>query len=362
MTLALRLAAKGQGTTSPNPMVGAVVVKQGRIVGQGFHLRPGTSHAEILALQRAGTQARGATLYVTLEPCCHLKKRTPPCVPEVLRSGIRRVVIAMLDPNPAVKGKGTAALRRAGLSVMVGVARPEAENLNKAYCHWMKTGRPYVTLKAGMTLDGQLATASGESQWITGKKSREEVHRLRGEVDAVLVGLGTVLADDPSLTARVGSAFNKMASRQPLRIVVDSRLHIPLKAQVLALQDRAKTMVATTVAASAARRSALQKKSIEVLMVPAIHSRVSLPALLKELGRRGITSLLVEGGGEVNAAMLKARLVDRVRLYMAPLLLGGQNAKGLMGGASPVRLADAIVLRHVAIRFIGNDLVIEGEP
>lgn len=361
MTLALRLAAKGQGTTSPNPMVGAVVVKQGRIVGQGFHLRPGTPHAEILALQRAGTQARGATLYVTLEPCCHLKKRTPPCVPEVLRSGIRRVVIAMLDPNPAVKGKGTAALRRAGLSVMVGVARPEAENLNKAYCHWMKTGRPYVTLKAGMTLDGQLATASGESQWITGKKSREEVHRLRGEVDAVLVGLGTVLADDPSLTARVGSALNKLASRQPLRIVLDSRLRTPLKAKVLALQDKAKTMIATTIAAPAVRRSALQKKGIEVLIVPAVEGQVSLPALLKELGRRGITSLLLEGGGEVNASMLKAKLIDHVRLYMAPLLLGGQNAKGVIGGESPARLAGAIALQDVVTRFVGNDVIVEGE-
>lgn len=361
MTLALRLAAKGRGTTSPNPMVGAVVVKQGRIIGQGFHLRPGTPHAEILALRRAGTEARGATLYVTLEPCCHLKKRTPPCVPEVLRSGVSRVVIAMQDPNPAVKGKGAAVLRRAGLFVTVGVARTEAENLNRAYCHWVKTGRPYVMLKAGMTLDGQLATASGESQWITGKKSREEVHRLRGEVDAVLVGVGTVLADDPSLTARVGSAFKTMAARQPLRIIVDSRLRIPLKAQVLALQDKANTMIATTAAAPATRRSALHKKGVEVLTVPASRGQVSLPTLLKELGRRGIISLLVEGGGEVNAAMLNDKLVDHIRLYMAPLLLGGQNAKGLMGGKSPVRLADAIVLRHVVTRSVGHDLVIEGE-
>lgn len=361
MTLALRLAVKGQGTTSPNPMVGAVVVKQGRVVGQGFHLRPGTPHAEILALQQAGTQARGATLYVTLEPCCHLKKRTPPCVPEVLRSGVSRVVIAMLDPNPDVKGKGTAALRRSGLSVMVGVARSEAENLNKAYCHWIKTGRPYVTLKAGMTLDGQLATASGESQWITGKKSREEVHRLRGEVDAVLVGLGTVLADDPSLTARMGSALNKLASRQPLRIVVDSRLRIPFKALVLKQQDKAKTVIATTAAALAARRVTLHKRGIEVLTLPSIQGHVSLPALLQKLGRRGITSLLLEGGGEVNAAMLKAKLVDHVRLYMAPVLLGGQNAKGVIGGESPARLAGAIALQHVMTRFVGQDWVVEGD-
>ncbi len=361
MTLALRLAAKGQGTTSPNPMVGAVVVKKGRIIGRGFHLRPGTPHAEILALQRAGTQARGATLYVTLEPCCHLKKRTPPCVPEILRSGISRVVIAMPDPNQAVKGKGAAALRRAGLSVTVGVARTEAEELNKAYCNWMKTGRPYVTLKAGMTLDGQLATATGESRWITGELSRREVHLLRGRMDAVLVGVGTVLMDDPALTVRTGAGLEELTSRQPVRIVVDSRLRTPLKAKVLALQDKARTIIATTPAASAPRRSALQKKGIEVLTVPVIHGQVSLPALLKELGRRGITSLLVEGGGEVNAGMLRAKLVDHVRLYMAPLLLGGQNAKGVIGGVSPTGLKGAIKLCHVTTRLVGNDLVVEGD-
>jgi diaminohydroxyphosphoribosylaminopyrimidine deaminase / 5-amino-6-(5-phosphoribosylamino)uracil reductase len=269
--------------------------------------------------------------------------------------------MAMQDPNPLVQGKGTAALRRAGLSVTVGVARSQAEELNKAYCHWMKTGRPYVTLKAGMTLDGQLATATGESRWITGALSRREVHLLRGSMDAVLVGIGTVLMDDPALTARTGAALEELASRQPLRIVVDSRLRTPLKAQVLTLQDKAKTMIATTVAAPAARRSALQKKGIEVLIVPAVHDQVSLPALLKELGRRGITSLLVEGGGEMNAAMLRAKLVDHVRLYMAPLLLGGQNAKGVIGGVSPTGLKGAIKLCHVTTRHVGDDVVVEGD-
>ncbi len=361
MTLALRLAAKGRGTTSPNPMVGAVVVRQDRIIGQGFHLRPGTPHAEIHALRQAGEQAQGATLYVTLEPCCHLDKRTPPCVPEILRSGVRRVVIAMQDPNPSVKGKGAAALRRAGLSVMVGVARSEAEALNKAYCHWMKTARPYVTLKAGMTLDGKLATATGESRWITGEVSRQEVHQVRCRVDAVLIGVGTVLADDPALTARQGPRLEQLTRRQPLRIVVDSRLRTPLKAQVLTQQDKAKTMIATTAAAPAARRSALHKKGIEILTLPSLQGRVSLPALLKQLGRRGIISLLVEGGSEVNAAMLKAKLVDHIRLYIAPLLLGGRNAKGVIGGESPARLTGAVKLRHMVTRSLGNDLVVEGD-
>lgn len=361
MTLALRLAAKGRETTRPNPMVGALVVRQGRIIGQGFHLRPGTPHAEIVALRQARNRARGATLYVTLEPCCHLKKRTPPCVPEILRSSISRVVIAMQDPNPSVKGRGAAALRRAGLSVTVGVARSEAEALNRSYCHWMKTGRPYVTLKAGMTLDGKVATATGESQWITGRMSRQEVHHLRCSVDAILIGVDTVLADDPSLTARTGPRLQQLASRQPLRIVVDSRLRTPLNAQVLAQQGKAKTIVATTAAAPEARRSALQEKGIEILTLPALQGRVSLPALLPQLGRRGIMSLLVEGGSEVNAAMLKAKLVDHIRLYIAPRLLGGQNAKAVIGGKSPARLTGAIEIRHVATRFVGYDVVVEGD-
>lgn len=361
MALALRLASKGRGTTSPNPMVGALVVRQGRVVGQGVHLRPGRPHAEILALRQAGTRARGATLYVTLEPCCHLKKRTPPCVPAVAQSGVGRVVIAMRDPNPLVKGRGIAQLRRAGLSVTTGVARHEAEELNNAYRHWVATHRPYVTLKAGMTLDGQIATASGESQWITGKPSRQEAHQLRRQVDAVLVGVGTIVSDDPSLTARIGAQLRKPAARQPLRIVVDSKLRIPLNARVLARQAEARTLVATTRSASPARLRAIQKKGIETIALPAVRGRVSLPALLKELGRRGIISLLVEGGSEMNAAMLKAKLVDHVRLYVAPTLLGGRDAKGLIGGKSPARLAQAVNLRNVRTRSVGGDVVVEGD-
>ena len=361
MTLALRLAAKGRRTTSPNPMVGAVVVAQGRIVGQGFHLRPGLPHAEILALRQAGSHAQGATLYVTLEPCCHRNKRTPPCVPEVIRSGISCVVIAMHDPNPSVKGKGAAALRRAGLSVTVGIAGREAEALNEAYSHWIKTKRPYVILKAGMTLDGKIATASGEAEWITSKQARQDVHDLRSRVDAILAGIGTVLADDPALTARIAPHFNKPASKQPLRIVVDSVLRIPMKAAILSDQESAKTVVAATDSASASRRRMLLKQGIEVLTLPTVRGKVSLPALMRELGRRGVTSLLVEGGGEINAAMLKAKLVRHVRLYMAPVLLGGVDAKGLIGGKSPARLASALRLRNVTTRFVGSDLLVEGD-
>ncbi|HJT20956.1 MAG TPA: bifunctional diaminohydroxyphosphoribosylaminopyrimidine deaminase/5-amino-6-(5-phosphoribosylamino)uracil reductase RibD [Nitrospira sp.] len=361
MTLALRLAAKGRGTAGPNPMVGAVVVRGRRIVGRGFHRRPGLPHAEILALNEAGKRARGATLYVTLEPCCHLEKRTPPCVPAVIESGVRRVVIAMRDPNPLVKGKGIAALRRAGLSITTGVAGREAEALNTVYRHWIATKRPYVTLKAGMTLDGQIATPSGESQWITGIHSRRDAHLLRSRVDAVLIGVGTVQADNPSLTARTGARLDRLSPRQPLRVVADSRLCSSPQARVFSAQAEARTIVATTAAAPASKRRALEKKGIETVVLPAVRGRLSLPALLKELGRRGITSLLLEGGSELNAAMLKAKLVDHVRLYIAPAFLGGANAKGLIGGRSPGRLAEAIKLRHVRIETIDGDLVVEGD-
>ena len=361
MTLTLRLAAKGRGTVSPNPMVGAIVVKNGRIVGQGFHRRPGEPHAEILAIRRAGIKAEGATLYVTLEPCCHLKKRTPPCVPAVIESGIRRVVIAMRDPNPRVGGKGIAALRRAGLAVKVGVAQSEAESLNRAYSHWIKTKRPYVILKAGMTLDGQIATASGDSRWITSKESRQEVHQLRTETDAVLIGVGTVIADNPSLTARTGKHLKKVALRQPLRVVVDSTTRAPLTARVFMQQNVAKTLLVTTKTASDSRVRRMRNNGIEVLRLPSVSGHVSLTALIDELGRRNVTSLLVEGGSEINAAVLKAKLVQHVRLYIAPALLGGINAKGMIGGRSPVRLAQMLKLKHVHTRSVGCDIVVEGD-
>ncbi|MFN3680864.1 MAG: bifunctional diaminohydroxyphosphoribosylaminopyrimidine deaminase/5-amino-6-(5-phosphoribosylamino)uracil reductase RibD, partial [Nitrospira sp.] len=311
--------------------------------------------------RQAGDYARGATLYVTLEPCCHLRKRTPPCVPTVIRSGVRRVVIATTDPNPAVEGRGVVALRRAGLVVTVGVARREAEELNRAYFHWVKTGCPFVILKAGMTLDGKIATAAGESQWITSQQARCEVHRLRRHVDAVLVGVGTVLRDDPSLTARTGPRLARLAVRQPLRLVVDSRLRVPERAKILEHQEVAKTLVATTALADPRRKQQLQERGVEVLTLPIAGGRVSLRSLMRKLGQRGTTSVLLEGGGELNAAMLKAGLVQRVRLYVAPLLLGGAEAKGVVGGQGAARLASAYRLRHLITRRVGKDLVIEGD-
>ncbi len=361
MALALRLAAKGRGLTSPNPMVGAVIVSRGDIVGQGSHRKAGGPHAEVLALSQAGSRAKGGTLYVTLEPCSHLKKRTPPCVPLVISSGVRRVVAAMVDPNPQVRGRGMAQLKRAGIRVEVGCLEAEARQLNETYIHWVQTGRPFTILKAGMTLDGQIATAGGESQWITGEPARLRGHRLRADVDAVLVGIGTVLRDDPQLTARTGGDPARLAPRQPLRVVVDSRLRIPLRAAVLQRQDEAHTVIATTRAAPAKKIAALQGRGIDVLVLPGAGGHVDLAALWTRLGQLGVTSLLIEGGSDLNAAALRAGLPQRLMYFIAPLLLGGQDAKGLFGGLSPRRLRDALPLTNLRIEPVGRDMLIQAD-
>ncbi|HVG02273.1 MAG TPA: bifunctional diaminohydroxyphosphoribosylaminopyrimidine deaminase/5-amino-6-(5-phosphoribosylamino)uracil reductase RibD, partial [Nitrospira sp.] len=296
MTLALRLAAKGRGFTSPNPMVGAVVVSRGTIIGQGSHRKAGGPHAEVIALSQAGSRAKGGSLYVTLEPCSHLKKRTPPCVPLIVKSGVRRVVVAMVDPNPQVRGRGLAQLKRAGIKIEVGCAETEARQLNEAYAHWVQTGRPFTILKAGMTLDGKIATAAGESQWITDEAARAQAHRLRAGVDAILVGVGTVLRDNPKLTARLSDERGRLARRQPLRIVADSRLRIPLKAAVLQYQEAAHTLIATTNAASIRKIERLRGKGIDVVVLPNSGGHVNLSTLWTTMGLLGVTSLLVEGG------------------------------------------------------------------
>jgi diaminohydroxyphosphoribosylaminopyrimidine deaminase/5-amino-6-(5-phosphoribosylamino)uracil reductase len=342
-------------------MVGAVVVAAGRVVGQGYHRRAGGPHAEVFALRQAGKRAAGATLYVTLEPCGHTNKRTPPCVPLIQASGVRRVVVAQVDPNPLVSGRGIRTLRAAGLRVDVGCCARQAGRLNAVYSHWMKTGRPLVTLKAGMTLDGKIATASGESRWITGEAARRDAHRLRSRVDAVLVGIGTVLRDDPTLTARVSDRPRRLASRQPIRIVVDSRLRIPVNARVLSRLQDAHTLIATTGMAPGRKIRLLRRKGIDVLVVSVKQGHVSLAALCRLLGRLRITSLLVEGGGAINASLIRNNLVDRLVLYVAPLLLGGDDAKGLIGGRSPTHLRESLRLEEVAIRRVGRDMVIEAD-
>ena len=343
-------------------MVGAVVVTNGAVVGSGYHRRAGGPHAEIVALRQARTRASGATLYTTLEPCCHTNKRTPPCVPAILDSGVRRVVVAMRDSNPRVAGRGIRQLRRAGLSVDVGCLGHEAAALNEVYLHWIKTGRPFVVLKAAMTLDGKIATANGESQWITGAKARAHVHQLRSRFDVIAVGAETVLADDPQLTVRVPAGKRSSTGiRQPVRMIFDSRLRVPLKARVLQGIEQASTIIATTNLAGPRKVERLRKMGVQVLVLPRKGNRVSLGKCLQVLGNMGITSMLVEGGGELNAAFLREGLVKRVCLYVAPALMGGQQAKGLLAGRSPRRLAETLPVSNLHVESLGEDLLITGD-
>ncbi len=356
MARALQLAARGRGRTSPNPMVGAVVVSRGRIVGEGFHRKAGSPHAEVLALRAAGNRARHGTLYITLEPCSHTRKRTPPCVPAILAADIRRVVVAMRDPNPRVNGEGLRRLKRSGVSVAVGCMERQAEQLNDGYVHRMRTGRPLVALKLAMTLDGKTATAGGESQWITGPDARRHANRFRGHADAIMVGINTVMADDPRLTVRSGTRV----SRQPLRVIMDSKLKIPLSARVLSSRLRHGTLIATTRRAPGARLVRLRRRGISVLALPSDQGRVSLQACLKQLARMGINRLLIEGGSELAASALRAGVVSRLHLYIAPRLLGGTNAKGVIGGSCPPHLARALSVSNLTVKKIGPDLLIEG--
>jgi diaminohydroxyphosphoribosylaminopyrimidine deaminase/5-amino-6-(5-phosphoribosylamino)uracil reductase len=354
MHMALRIAAKARGRTSPNPMVGAVIVKHGKVVSTGFHRRAGESHAEAIALRKAGPVSRGATLYVTLEPCSHTNKRTPPCTPLVIQSGVRRVVVAMVDPNPNVSGGGVKALRRAGIETVTGILEQEARRLNEAYVKYITTGMPFVTLKIAQTLDGKIATASGESQWITGEKAREEGHRLRDANDAILVGINTVLKDDPSLTTRISNG------RDAVRVILDSRLRIPLASKVLTQKSASKTIVATVAAASATKMKRLREAGADVLTVKSSRGRVDIRDLMKKLAKQGVVSVLVEGGAEVHASAIKAGIADKTVVFIAPMLMTGTDSLCAIGGLSPTSLDRAIRLKDVTARFIGEDLMLEG--
>ncbi|HSF08534.1 MAG TPA: bifunctional diaminohydroxyphosphoribosylaminopyrimidine deaminase/5-amino-6-(5-phosphoribosylamino)uracil reductase RibD [Nitrospirales bacterium] len=360
MKRALSLASKGKGRTSPNPMVGAVIVKDGQIVGEAYHRQSGEPHAEILALHQAGPRARGAVLYVTLEPCCHTNKRTPPCVPLLIQSGLARICVAMVDPNPQVNGSGLQQLKQANVPVSVGVLEQAARQLNKVYAYWITTGRPLVTLKGAMTLDGKIATATGESRWITGERARQDVHRLRNQMDAILVGVGTVIADDPELSARGTTMTNRRVGRQPVRVVLDSRLRIPSNAKVLQWVGEQPTILCTTTQAPRQRIAHLRKRGIQVWVLPGQGGRVSMKACLSRLGKEGLTSVLIEGGGRVNAAAFQQGLVNQVRLYMTPKLLGGQDAIGLIGGQSPKTLKRAWPLADCQLNKLGNDWLVTG--
>lgn len=354
MRMALRLAEKARGRTSPNPMVGAVVVKDNRVISRGYHKKAGTDHAEAAALKKAGQAAEGATLYVTLEPCSHTDKRTPPCTLAIRHSRISRVVAAMLDPNPKVSGRGVHALREAGIEVITGVLEDEARRLNEAYIKHITTGLPFVTLKIAQTIDGKIATRTGESRWITGTEAREEAHRLRDANDAVLVGVNTVLKDDPALTTRIHGG------RDPIRVIVDSRLRIPLSARVLTQKSLAETIVATLAGSGRAKAEKIEQHGAGVIFTRSDRGRVDLRDLMKKLGGRGIMSVLIEGGAEINASALKSGIVDKVIIFIAPLIMGGRDSLCSVAGESLKRLADALRLVDVSAGFVGEDIMIEG--
>jgi diaminohydroxyphosphoribosylaminopyrimidine deaminase/5-amino-6-(5-phosphoribosylamino)uracil reductase len=352
MELALSEAALADFATSPNPMVGAVVARQGTLIAAGHHVRAGEPHAEVNALRAAGEAAGGADLFVTLEPCTE-HGRTPPCVEAVIAAHPARVVVAMLDPNPAVSGRGVAALAAAGIAVEVGLGGAAAEHLNRFYLTHMRTGLPYVTAKFAASLDGRIATRTGESRWISAAPARELSHRLRQRHDAVLVGAGTVAADDPRLTVRLAGA-----TRQPLRVVVDSRLRTPPTASLLS--GGGPVVIATTAAAAPARAALLDSAGAEVLVLPDVAGRVDLRALLRALGERGLISVLVEGGAELLGALLDLRAIDAVVAVLAPTLIGGAAARAAIGGLGAATLADATALAGLQVERLGADLIVTG--
>lgn len=355
MHRALALARKGVGRTSPNPAVGAVIVRGGRILGEGWHREAGKPHAEIEALHdaaRRGHDVRGAAMHVTLEPCSTYG-RTPPCTGALVAAGLKRVVVAATDPNPAHAGHGFDVLRAAGLDVTVGVLADEAARLNEAFSHWIVARTPFVVLKAAMTLDGRIATADGESKWITGPAARALAMRLRAASDAVLVGINTVLADDPSLTVR--TAAGRAARRQPRRFVLDTHARTPLTAKLVTDDFAARTTVIVGKSAPA-RRVAVLRRQADVLVVPERRGRVDLRWLMRELGRQQVTRLLVEGGGEVHGALVDARLAHRVAFFYAPKILGDRAARKAVAGAGAKSWAGVLRLTGVETRRAGPDL------
>ncbi len=352
MKMALDLARHGEGLTSPNPMVGALIVKDGEVVGRGFHVKAGEDHAEIIALKEAVDKARGGILYITLEPCCHVGK-TGPCTEAIVKAGLRTVVVGMLDPNDLVNGKSIRELRRLGVEVEVGVLEKECQELNEFFTFWIKHQTPFVILKTASTLDGKIATFRGESKWITSEESRAMVQTLRNRVDAILVGIGTVMTDNPSLTLQGKDRVN------PLRIVVDSKLRISPRAKVLKVDEKHRTMVVTTRKATLKKRKALERKGVEVVVVPDKRGRVSIVSLLKLVGKQGVMSVLVEGGAEVNASFLKEKLAHKIYTFMAPRILG-DDALGAYSNMGLSDLDQAIKIKNIRMENIGKDFLICG--
>ncbi len=347
MRMTLSLAARARGKTSPNPLVGSVIVKGGEVIARAYHKRAGTPHAEALALEEAGQKARGATLYVNLEPCSHTDKRTPPCADAIITAGVKRVVVSMEDPNPKVSGRGFRKLRDAGIQVVSGVLDTEARKLNEAYIKHVTTGMPFVILKTAMTLDGKIATPEGQSKWITGEKARALVHRTRASVDAIITAIGTVKADDPRMTARVRGA------KSPLRVVIDPRLEISPDAEILRMPPQ--TLIVTSRRGEKAAQ--LERIGVECLF---FDGSLSLAWLLRELGGKGMVSVLLEGGASLNGHAFFEGVVDRAMFFIAPRVIGGSRSFPAVGGDGFRTLQNACRLDEIKVRRLGDDILVEG--
>ena len=357
MEQALSLARLALGQVSPNPAVGVVVVSGGVVVGQGYTQPPGSYHAEVVALKQAGDRARGGTMYVTLEPCCHYG-RTPPCTKAIIAAVIAEIHLAMLDPNPLVSGRGKEELEGEGIRVYVGEHEEESRQVNEAYIKFITTGLPFVTAKFAASLDGKIATKSGDSKWISGSEARRYVHNLRYTTDAIMAGVNTVLADDPQLTARSGGGRGGAARVQPLRVIVDSKGRTPLTAQVFS--QPGKTLLAVGRSITPEEKTALAQTGVEILELPSEEGRVDVKRLLKTLGEREITSVLVEGGGTLLGSLFDYRLVDKVVAFIAPIIIGGKEAKTAVAGKGVDKVVDSIRLERVSLEKFGDDLMVSG--
>ncbi|WP_027339145.1 bifunctional diaminohydroxyphosphoribosylaminopyrimidine deaminase/5-amino-6-(5-phosphoribosylamino)uracil reductase RibD [Halonatronum saccharophilum] len=355
MKVALELAQKADGRTSPNPLVGAVIVKGEKVIGRGYHQYAGGPHAEINALKDADRQAQGANLYVTLEPCSHYGK-TPPCTQAILDSGIKRVFIGMEDPNPRVSGRGIQLLKENGVEVEVGILEEKAKKINEVFIKYITTKRPYIILKNGITLDGKIATKTGHSKWITGEESRFLVHKLRDKVDGILVGIGTVLSDDPRLTTRLPEG-----GKDPVRVILDGRLRVPLDAKVIKNDSEDKVIVATLKGNDKNKIKKLEQLGVKVIEVSK-GPRVDLKELLKKLGELEITSVLVEGGSEINASFLNGGFVDKLYYFIAPKIIGGSDSIPVVGGVGVEKINNGIQIVDKEVKLVGDDILLIGYP
>lgn len=354
MRRALRLARKGIGRTNPNPMVGCVIVKDDRVIGEGYHHKAGEPHAEIMALRSATESVKGSTVYVTLEPCSHYG-RTPPCADALVSAGVSRVVAALKDPNPKVSGDGLARLKSAGIDVSCGILESEAFQLNEIFIKYITTGMPFTLLKCAMSLDGKIATRTGDSKWISGEKSRAQVHKIRTEYRAIMVGIGTVLNDNPHLTSRKSGY-----SRDPIRVIADGLAETPTDCLAILEESYSPCLIAVTKDAPQSRIDALQEAGAEVLVLPGSGHHLDLKALMSHLASREIDSVLIEGGGNLAAAALNAGIVDKVLFFYAPKIIGGKEAITPVEGEGVSFVQDAIHLDRITVRRFGEDVAIQG--